>query len=121
LQVWGFGVWYQDVYLKRYEFGPRLPERPLSEIWHAEQLPPLHGVRDSHTWARALAAFTRVVGWIGAYETWVLSHCGPNYRERIIRAWRDHRKLDISAEAVPQAWATLAADCAHVLADLTHA
>ncbi len=114
IALWGFGMFYGEVqmggvFLKRYEFRPKLtaaPHLPSHCISQAEA-PTTRKPRTPDETAQICSLSAAALRWISQYEQWVAQNVGLNYRQHCINTW--HRsKRSIVAEAVATTWHQLA-------------
>jgi hypothetical protein len=112
LVLWGFGVFYGDaarggLFLKRYEFSPRLAAQPLPPwvLWHPGHLPPVRDPEssDERVWLQGL--YTDALQWIASYEQWIAQRFGREYRRRCVAGYA--RAL-VPADAMAATWKALA-------------
>jgi hypothetical protein len=112
LVLWGFGVFCGDaagggLFLKRYEYTPRLTAQHLPPwvLWHPGHLPPGRDPESSDDRIRLQGLYTDALEWIASYERWVAERFGLAYRRRCVAGWA--RAL-IPADAMAATWDALA-------------
>ncbi len=112
--LWGFGLWYGGLFLKRHDFRPLLAEPGTSQplVWCADELPPLHRPTHSTEVGAAGALLWAAVQQIVRYEIWTAEHTGVTYRNNVLNAFPNKRKGLIPAEAMVDAWLEIAECCA---------
>jgi hypothetical protein len=111
--LWGFGVFYGDaervgMFLKRYEFAPRLTSQSLPpwEMWNPGRLPPLRDPSSSVERHRLQSLYTDTLHWIASYEQWVAQRFGIEYRRQCLAGWS---QTLVPAEVMAATWKALAA------------
>jgi hypothetical protein len=113
--LWGFGVWYGmagvgSVFLKRYEFRPRLNLSLYSapEIWQTDRLPDLFTPTDPEEVQLARQLWVNALRWIGNYERWAHAQTSAAYRQGVVQAWPERRKGWIAVDQMATSWFHLA-------------
>jgi CxxC-x17-CxxC domain-containing protein len=104
--LWGFGMFYgppeRGIFLARHGFTPLV----VAPLPHPP--PTLPGeLQCEPCTATDQPLLTALVGWVVAYERWVLQTCGMEYRRRCVELWPAERQ--IPAERIVSEWTTLAA------------
>lgn len=111
--LWAFGIYFSEaespgLFLRRYEFSPRLMDAP-GPAWKPEDLPPprLPVSQAENDQVRAL--LQNALRWLADYERWALKRLGIPYRAACLAAWP--KRVTSSPEETPQAWRELAQAC----------
>lgn len=91
LMLWGFGLFLQNknekgIFLKRYEFTPRLMSFPAS-TWSIEQMPCSHAPHCVDECEQCKSLMSKACVWFAEYETWVLQNAGLEYRKDCLAGW----------------------------------
>lgn len=111
VRLWGFGcLWAEaeaSVFLRRYEFTPRLPAGPVPDlVWSPTGLPPTPRPRQPEKVRQAAHALARLLAWLADYEDWVMARLGPDYRAACVRVW--NKPKTVPPEAMHHHWRALA-------------
>jgi hypothetical protein len=111
--LWGNGLFYGEVqlgglFLKRYEFSPKLTGSPQLPAVNSQtvELPAGRKPQTEAEIERTCALLGRALSWVGRYEQWVQAVAGVDYRRQSVRAW--HRKTVVPAGETAAAWQELA-------------
>lgn len=98
LSIWAFGLRYQyeaeQVFLRRSDFRPQFVPSGTdwSAVWRSTDLPLLTRPGNPAQQERALDALRAMIRWMGAYESWVQTRAGEEWRSSVLAAWPDCRK-----------------------------
>lgn len=111
--LWAFGLYFSEttlegLFLRRYEFAPRLIDVP-GPAWKPEDLPPPRLPRGENEIHQALKLLIEALRWLADYERWALERLGIPYRAACLAAWP--KRVTSSPEETPQAWRELAQAC----------
>lgn len=111
VRLWGFGcLWAEpavSVFLRRYEFAPRVPGAPVpAVVWSPACLPPAPRPRQPERVRLAVPALVRLLHWLADYEAWVATTCGAEYRATCVQTWNKPHPLP--AETMSAHWRALA-------------
>ncbi len=112
--LWAFGIWYGEpgrgaVYLNRFACLPQYAaqDQPPAHVWRPDQLsmacPPADHTQRMAACTLAAALF----GWIAAYERWVHTTAGAEYRAACVASW-ERGEYRIAADAIADEWQQLA-------------
>lgn len=112
VHLWGSGLFYGDqnlggLFLKRYEFKPKLTENALLPISNqAIETPVAHSPRTPQEANLAQQLLHLALTWISSYEQWINETMGPDYRQQCLQKW--HKKPIVTAEMMRETWQQLA-------------
>jgi hypothetical protein len=112
--LWGFGIFYGGeefgVFLPRAGFRPALASSTLATAcwWRLDQVEARRPARDVEAWRGMHRLLAGAMRWIAAYERWVSTTFGPDYRRQCVGAWQ---KNTIPADDMADGWEALAALC----------
>ncbi|MGQ0792872.1 MAG: hypothetical protein ACT4NX_02175 [Deltaproteobacteria bacterium] len=115
IKLWGFGLFYADaglggVFLKRYEFMPRLTEfGEIDEIWSADNVPKPRLPQNADERRRVRGLTLGAVHWIAHYEQWVRKRCRSVYRRDCVSR---HPKCPFQMDNMAAGWLRLAGSIA---------
>jgi len=116
--LWGFGLLYAEpgrggVFLRRYEFDPRLvPGPPPVPVHQPERIGPAPRPASAGQWATTRLLLRAAAGWVARYEHWVAERFGSAYREAVLRA--RPRPPAVPAREMAAAWERLAKKAARL-------
>lgn len=113
LVLYAFGVYFgsdsQDgLFLRRYEFSPRLLSDP-GQGWQPEYGLQLRLPACEEECGRVLLLLPAALRHLADYEEWALNYLGSEYRAACLAAW-SKRAVPYPHET-PQAWRELAQAC----------
>ncbi len=118
IALWGFGLLahfagQQPIYVNRFCCEPRLPRAGVTprDVWLPEQLAPLQVPESPAAWRTSVASMGRALRWIIAYEAWITTAAGPDYRADCLSRWP---RTVYQAAAIIPAWERMAKACEHV-------
>ncbi len=113
INLWGFGVFFgggngEGVFIKRYDFRPRLIDRGGIDapVFKTEHLPPNKLARGARDIRAAQALTIGLIEWFLGYEAWIARECGRNWRRRNLREWE---KSEFRAHRIEKNWLELIA------------
>jgi hypothetical protein len=110
--LWGFGFCFSagvsTLYLKRYQFVPRLGPAPTS-FWEPDAWPQLPAPQSAAACERLRQSLVDALHWLGRYEAWVLATAGADYRHQALAAW-PHKPVQPATE-MAAGWLALADLC----------
>jgi len=98
LSIWAFGLLYQceaeQVFLRRSDFRPQFVPSGTdwSTVWRSTEVPQLTRPGNPAQQERALEGLRAMIRWMGAYESWVHTRTGAEWRSSVLAAWPDCRK-----------------------------
>lgn len=110
--LWGFGVGYLvegcgGIYVNRYCFVPGWIGECVSiePVWRAEHMASLRRPFTRREIRRSRRLLQSLMRWIAAYEEWVETKCGREYRGRTLASWN---RTSIPANQMATEWGLLA-------------
>ncbi len=114
LVLWGFGLYLestcgQGLFLKRYEFSPRLMVRP-EQAWNLVGLPQSKPPKCIQECEASRVLMQKACQWLAEYEAWVLETAGLAYRKINLDGWS--LKTVRQPQEIAGTWNDLAQGCA---------
>ena len=107
--LWGFGLAYENLYLPRKPYAPRLLPTgfPLDGVWSKRDLPTLPPPATPEEEARLRELLRHAFSWLAEYEraAWEFD---PSGRRENVRAW--HKKR-VPPESLAGRWKDFANEC----------
>lgn len=117
LVLWGFGLYLestcgQGLFLKRYEFSPRLMVRP-EQAWNLVGLPQSKPPKCMQECGASRILMQKACQWLAEYETWALKTAGLAYRKINLDGWS--LKTVRQPQEIAGAWNELAQGCSALI------
>ncbi len=115
--LWGFGFCFglaagptavSTLYLKRYQFAPRLGPPP-GPFWEPDEWPHLPRPQSAAACEQLRQALVAALHWLSQYEAWVLTTAGSDYRQKALAAW-SHKPVQPATE-MAEGWQGVAGMC----------
>lgn len=111
--LWAFGIYFSEdesegLFLRRYEFSPRLMSAPQA-AWKPEDLPPPRLPASKAQSLQMSALLRKALYWLAEYELWALERLSAPYRAACLSAWP--KRVTPDPAETPQAWRELAQAC----------
>lgn len=113
ISLWGSGLFYGQVelgglFLKRYQFHPKLTELSQlpSSVSEASKPPVCRKPQTEAEIEQSCALLGQALRWLALYEQWVQGVAGADYRRQSVQEW--HRKIVAPADKMAATWQELA-------------
>jgi hypothetical protein len=113
INLWGWGLWIACVdrgslLISRSRFRLRYTQAAVlkPDAWQPRDLPSTGVIQNKDDVGRAHNLLAAALLWIGIYESWIRQQVEPEYRERVIAQWPQHRqyKGGIPASEMAAQW-----------------
>ena len=117
LVLWGFGLYLestcgQGLFLKRYEFSPRLMVRP-EQAWNLVGLPQSKPPKCMQECEASRVLMQKACQWLAEYEAWTLETAGLAYRKISLDGWS--LKTVRQPQEIAGTWNELAHGCSALI------
>ena len=116
LRLWGFGVLIEmpkspAVFIRRYDFQPKLCNAPTKPIHDIDHLGTLSNPVSRADVLLLRDRLPRLCDWLARYEHWIAERYGQKYRQDILAARVAKRSPVVMAQRQGAAWERMAKSC----------